>query len=220
MSTGDSNDIVARVKAVIPNRWFAWIAPIRDAILGGLSDVAAWNYQLYQFAILQSRIATSTGIYLDLIAYDYLQRFLVRNGNSDDVFRATILATVLQERVTRAGMINAVTELVNTSPGIFEPWNTGDAGGYSTPFFAYGRAGGWGSLQYPAQVFMKVSRSGLGATGIPNIAGYGSPQGGYNIGNIEYVSGEISQTGVTDGDIYNIIKMTKPTGVICWVRIS
>ena len=40
MATGDSADLLARVKAVIPRRWFSYVAPVRDAIIGGLSDGA------------------------------------------------------------------------------------------------------------------------------------------------------------------------------------
>ena len=44
MATGDSNDIRSRVRKLLPARWFAWTAPNRDAILGGLSDLSAWCY--------------------------------------------------------------------------------------------------------------------------------------------------------------------------------
>jgi len=74
MATGDSNDILTRVKMLIPFRWFSWVAPIRDAILGGLSDSMAWCYSWIVYAKQQSRIATSTGPFLDLISYDFLGR--------------------------------------------------------------------------------------------------------------------------------------------------
>ena len=70
MATGDSNDIVTRVKMLIPFRWFSWVAPLRDAILGGLADSAAWCYSWLVYIKQQSRIATSTGPFLDLISYD------------------------------------------------------------------------------------------------------------------------------------------------------
>jgi hypothetical protein len=116
MSTGDSNDILTRVKMLIPFRWFAWVAPLRDAVLGGLSDSTAWCYSWIVYARQQSRIATSTGPFLDLISYDFLARHLPRGQMNDATYRVRIMATILQERVTRAGMIWAINGFVGTAP--------------------------------------------------------------------------------------------------------
>jgi hypothetical protein len=218
MATGDSNDILTRVKLVLPGRWWSYVAPFRDAVLGGLSDGAAWCYSWFSYAVTQSRIATSTGPFLDLIAYDFLGRYLVRGGSSDNVFRTRILMTILQERVTRAGMISALTQLTGNPPVVFEPWNTGDAGGYGCGNFAYGQSGGWGSINLPGQVFLKVTRTT--SSGIPFISGYGQGAGGYGKGTIEYVGSSISQDGVTDNEIYQTILTTKPVGVTCWTQIN
>jgi hypothetical protein len=131
-TTGSSADIVRRIHRVLPKRWFQWGAPIRDAILGGLSDSAAWCYDLIGYARAQTRLATAYGVWLDIFALDFLGRYLQRNGAPDDTFRAQIKATVLRERVTRKGMVNAVTALTGKAPWIFEPWNTGDTGAYSS----------------------------------------------------------------------------------------
>ena len=147
---GDSNDLLARVKRTLPSHWFNQAAPIRDAILGGLSDLSAWCYSFVYYAYAQMRIATASGPWLDLIANDYLGLYLKRNGASDEVFRAKIRATILQERVTRAGMVSVLTQLVGSPPSIFEPWNPGDAGGWDIGSFAWAGAaagtqpgGGW-----------------------------------------------------------------------------
>jgi hypothetical protein len=216
--TGDSNDLLARVKAVIPFYWFAYAAPLRDAVLGGLCDAAAWCYSWITYARQQSRIATSFGPFLDLIALDFTGRYLQRNGTTDNVFRNKIQATILQERVTRAGMVNAITALTGNPPTIFEPWNTGDAGGYGAPNFAYGQAGAWGSMQLPGQVFITVT-PGAGA-GVPDVGGYGTSVSGYGVGSGEYVGPQIEESGVTDADIYQTIVATKPTGVLCWTKIN
>jgi hypothetical protein len=225
MATGDATDLLERVKRLIPFRWFQWAAPLRDAIVGGLSDCAAKGYSFILYTRQQSRLATATGIWLDILCYDFLRRHLLRRGTSDTVFRNTIQATILQERVTRKGMNAALTALLNIPPFIFEPWSTNDAGAYNTGNFAYGMAGGWGSLQLPGQVFIKVSRVGIGPSGVPNVAGWFRGQGsigvgGYGQGAIEYVSGVTPTIGVTDADIYQIIANTKPTGVTCWVQIG
>jgi hypothetical protein len=137
MATGDSDDILGRVKAVIPFRWFAYVAPLCDAVLGGLSDLGAWCYSFYQYAVQQSRIATSTGPFLDLIAYDFFGRLLLRNGSTDSVFLTKIKALLFQERVTRAGMVGVITALVGTPPVIFEPWNPADAGAWDMGAIAW-----------------------------------------------------------------------------------
>lgn len=215
-----SLDITDRVRRLIPGRWFSWVAPIRDSVIGGLSDGMAWLRQWIDYARAQSRLATAYSIWLDIFAYDYLRRHLLRNNLTDDAFRAKIRATILQERVTRAGMIGALTQLVGSAPAIIEPWNTGDCGGYGEPNVGYDVAGYWGSIQLPGQVFIKVSRTNVGPTGVPLVAGYGGPMGGYDTGAIEYVGSAVSQIGITDPDIYDIIETAKPTGVTAWTRIS
>lgn len=216
--TGDSNDILSRVKAVIPFYWFAYVAPLRDAVLGGLSDVAAWSYSWITYAKQQARIATSTGPFLDLIALDFTGRYLQRNGATDSVFRSKIQATILQERVTRAGMVNALTELTGSAPIIIEPWNTGDCGAYGAPNIGYGAAGCYGSMELIGQVFITAYRGG--GSGVPNVNGYGGYLAGYGVGSIEYVGPQVELSGLTDDDIYQTIQTTKPTGVICWTSLQ
>jgi hypothetical protein len=216
MATGDANDILSRVKQVIPYRWFSFVAPFRDAVLGGPSDLAAWCYSWVGFARLQSRIATSTGPFLDLIALDFTGRYLQRNGTVDNTFRARIQATILQERVTRKGMINALTALTGTAPIIIEPWNTRDIGAYGAPTTAYG-VSRYGSMQLPAQVFIIVK---VGATpGVPNTAGYGTAVAGYGAPLAIWSGLSLSTGGITDEDIYSTILATKPTGSIAWTQI-
>lgn len=248
MATGDSNDVLTRVKMLIPFRWFAWVAPIRDAILGGLSDSMAWCYQWIVYTKQQSRIATSTGPFLDLIAYDFLGRHLFRSGMTDDQYRSRILATILQERVTRNGMNNALTELTGGAPIIFEPWNTGDAGGWSGPSQLVGNiawnnttgspgAGAWGSTDLPAQFFLKVTRTTF--SGVPLIAGFSDgstppsptlcgagawagpgPIVSGGVGAIEWFGAGVSEVGITDQMIYDTITYTRPTGSIAWTQIN
>ena len=225
MATGDSSDILSRVKQIIPYSWFSYVAPIRDAVLGGLSDAAAWCYSWITYATMQTRILSATGPWLDIIANDFLGRNLLRNGADDNTFRATIQATILQERVTRSGMANAIQKLVGVAPVIFEPWSPQDAGAYGNGRFAYGRSGGWGSLQLPGQVFVQISRNALSPSGIPNAVGYGGYGGGYYGGSTSYGSAElaassVAQIGVTDDLIYQVINQTKPSGVICWTQIN
>jgi hypothetical protein len=221
MATGDSADIVSRVRKTIPRRWFRWAAPIRDAILGGLADAAANCYSFYQYAKLQTRIATATGPFLDLIAYDFLGRNLPRNGLPDPTYRALIVATILQQRVTRAAMVAILTKLNGSAPWIFEPWNTGDTGAWSNSTQKYGTMGygvghgGWGNMNMPGQVLMQIKRGA--PSGVPNVAGWGSPIGGWGKGSIEWIGPSIEQVGLTDAQIYQVINQTRPTSVAVWV---
>jgi hypothetical protein len=223
--TGSSADIVTRVKALIPGRWFAWTAPYRDAILGGLADLSSWCYGFIWYARSQSRLATVYGVWLDIYAYDFLGRTLLRNGMPDGVFRALAKALILQERVTRNGMNQVVTTLTTNTPWIFEPWNTNDTGAYSSSRVGgpvYGQmgygcgVGGWGSMNLPGQVFMKVKRAA--SSGIPNVGGYGSYPGGYGVGSVEYTGQYTPSQGITDAVIENAISRTKPTGTRVWMQ--
>lgn len=228
MSTGDSKDIVSRVKKLIPHRWFVFTAPYRDAILGGLADLAAWNYGWIGYARAQSRLSTAYGIWLDIFAYDFLGKFLVRNSIADDAFRKVIRATILQERVTRAGMINAVTILTGTPPFLFEPWNTFDTGSYSGPkktgatqygSFGYNVGqGGYGNMALNDQVFIKVTR-GAGS-GVPGVGGYANNIDGWGVGSVEYVGIASELSGITDAIIYQVINMAKPTGTTMWTAFQ
>jgi len=236
MATGDSNDIRSRVRKLLPARWFAWTAPNRDAILGGLSDLSAWCYNWIIYARAQSRLATAYSFWLDIWCNDFLGRALQRNGAPDAAFAALIKATILKERVTRQGMSTALTTLTGTPPWIFEPWNTGDTSAYSN--FANGMAygqmgygvgvGGYGSMQYPGQVFMKVLRGAN--SGVPSVEGYGGYSGGYAgpdtvsgqaglVGAVEYVGSYTRLAGVTDQMIEQLITYTRPTGTTVWLYI-
>lgn len=225
MSTGDSNDILNRVKQVLPKRWFQWIAPYRDALLGALSDRAAWCYSFIIYARAQTRISSAYGIWLDIIAFDYLGPFLPRNGAKDTAYRALIQGTILQERVTRKGMIQIVTNLSGQAPWVFEPWNTYDTGAYSSPNtngfkcgqFGYGVGmGGYGSMQLPAQTFMKIYRAVT--SGVPTVGGYIDSVSGWGQGALEYVSPGTPLNGVSDAIILDAINKTKPTGSTVWTQ--
>ena len=131
MSAGDSNDMLARIKRVVPPRWFAYVAPLRDAVLGGLSDQLAWVYAFIAYAQTQTRIITATGFWLDLICADYLGLTMRRRaGELDAAFMPRIKREIFRARVTRAGMAQTLLDLTGKAPIVFEPWNTGDTGAW------------------------------------------------------------------------------------------
>lgn len=212
-------DMLARLKSLLPARWFAPAAPNYTAITGALADALQFIGDLVAYARTQIRIATATGIWLDLAAYDFFGSRLQRStGQTDAAFRARIRAEVLRQRVTRAGMVAALTELTGNVPAIFEPSQPMDAGSYGGPLCGYGVAGGWGSLDFPAQAFLTVTRPSL--QGVPGVAGYGGSIGGYGAGSLAWInSGDIAGQ-VTDQDIYDLITRTKPTGSLMWTRLQ
>ena len=139
-------------------------------------------------------------------------------GELDAALQARVKKELIRERVTRKGMIQALLDLTGFAPSVFEPCNPLSTGGYGVgSSMGYGVAGGWGNLALPSQAFLIVSRPGL--AGIPNVAGYGNPQGGYGVGQAEYVNASMVTGNVTDADIYATIEATKPTGTLCWTQL-
>jgi hypothetical protein len=218
---GDSHDLVARVRKVLPRRWFQWAAPYRDAILGGLADSAAWCYSLITYARLQSRIATSSGIFLDLIGWDFFSaRFTRRNGETDNSWRPRILQEILRPRQTRAAITQLLIDLTTRTPVLIEAWNTGDVGGYGIASMGgYGTGPGcYGSLALNNEVFVTAFRAPN--QGIPNVNGYGGYLGGYGMGSQDYADLSLITGPITDAEIYARIAQTIAAGVTAWVALE
>ena len=217
--TGDQSDILARIRAVLPVRWFADTTPILNSLLSGLSWAWSWIYSLLKYVQAQTRIATASDVWLDVIASDFFgDRLRRRAGQSDDAFRLLIQDNLLREHGTRQAIINAVKDLTGRQPSIFEPMRTTDTGGYTAGGVGYGAGGGWGSMLLPFQCFVTAFRP-LG-TGISLISGWGAPAGGYGIGTIEYASLAMVQGQVTDADINAAIANVLPVAAIAWTTIQ
>ena len=92
MAAGDQTDILGRIKALLPFRWFPDITPVLDALLSGVAWALSFIYSLIQYAKLQTRIATASDGFLDLIAFDFFGTSLLRRQQETDVsFRGRIL---------------------------------------------------------------------------------------------------------------------------------
>lgn len=230
MATGDINDFKQRIRADLPS-WFGNAdTPILSALIAGLATVWSSVYGLFQFVQLQARIRTSTGGYLDIISADFFGNSLPRaTGESDTAFRNRILATILSEKGTRAGLYYTLKTLTGRAPVIVEPMRPADTGGYATGGVGYGVGGAYGSVAVGAyQAFIKAFRPA--STGLPYVSGYGlatypggsqGGPGGYGIpSQIEYGSMLAIQNGVTDAQIYAAIDSAKPAATIVWTEIS
>ena len=197
MATGDQTDFVSRLRATLPGGWFANTAtgqvsqtPILDALLTGLGSAWAGVYGLLAYATNQTRIATATDSFLDMIAEDFFALGLVRlPQETDAAFSARIRANLLPDAVTRAALIARVTMLTGRAPVIFEPSYADDTGGYghtgmtAGTRLGYGVAGGYGSINLPGQFFITAYRPHIG--GIPVVAPYASaPSGSYTLPSV------------------------------------
>ncbi|MGH6951003.1 MAG: hypothetical protein ACREH4_09025 [Vitreimonas sp.] len=217
---GDAADIFARLKRVMP-RWFGQDqapTPVLDALLQAPSSALATVHAFYLYAKLQTRIATATGGWLDLIAFDFFAGAVVRaEAQSDASFRATILVELFRPKATRASVVAVIEALTGKAPRVFEPTRAADTGGYRAGGCAYGAAGGWGSHRLPAQVFVEIERPRL--HGVPNLTGYGHPAGGYDTAaQIAWAEG-IDLAAATDAAINRALDRVRPVGVTLWTRI-
>ena len=84
---GSVPDMVSRLRAVIPASWFPITAPsatvsatpILDALLSGIAQAWSFCYALMVFVRQQTRIATATGGFLDMICIDLFGSVLKRD---------------------------------------------------------------------------------------------------------------------------------------------
>ena len=156
---GDAGDIAARLRSLLPPRWFADSAPVLDGLLAGAADMAATAHGQIDYARTQTRIATATGPWLDLIALDFFGTRLQRLGaEADDAFRARVVAAMFLPRATRAATFSAVQALGFGPPMLFEPSRPDDTGAWNVAL-GYGVGGGWGSLAMPFQVLVTLPPS-------------------------------------------------------------
>lgn len=211
---GDPTDMLSRLRAALPARWFPDVAPLLDGLLSGLAQAGAATYGLVQYAHTQARIATATNLWLDLVAADFFGiRLQRRAGEADGPFRVRIQRELLRPRATRPALVAQLHDLTGRAPWIFEPSRPADTGVWGG-WAGYGVAGGWGSLSLPFQLFV-VARRPAGS-GIPLVPGYGA--GGYGVAG-EYVALNML-SGVTDADIFATITAVMPAAATAWTRIA
>jgi hypothetical protein len=226
--TGDLVDIAFRIRSALPKRWFAEKSPNLDVLVTSIATPWVWLYDFICYAIQQTRISTASDSWLDMIAADYFGTGLRRKvGEADITYRVRVRAALLRDAATRSAIINGLQGLTGISPSIFEPANCLDTGGYGTlsgdtafrcQGFAYGQAGGWGSLKLPYQFFVTAERPLV--PGVAMLAGYGTPAGGYGQGFLGYVDISLLPGQVTDAEIQNTLSSLLPINAVAWLRIT
>lgn len=218
IETGSQQDILSRLQQLLPKGWFSvGASAIKDALLVGSASMFAYIFSMFAYLKLQTRIATATDGFLDLISADFFGINLPRaSGQTDTSYRARIQAALFTEKGTRAAMIRVLTQLTGRVPVIFEPSRSIDTGGLNSGNLALGVSGAIGSLSYPYQSFVTVFRPH--GTGIPNVNGLGNPLAALNVGGLELV-GASQINSVQDADIFSAIENVKVCGTIPWTRI-
>ncbi len=226
--TGDLTDVVSRLRAVLPKRWFAEQSPNLSAILQCIATPWVWLYSLITYVICQTRLSTATDNWLDLISFDFFGNMVSRKPSESDAnFRSRIQAALLREAATRTAVISGLGALLGSPPTIFEPANCMDTGSYGALIqnsnssgigLAYGTAGGWGSLELPLQFFVTATRRPTSGVGM--LAGYSTPNAGYGEGAISYIDLSILPGNVTDQDTQSTLFSLLPVNAIAWLRID
>lgn len=210
--------ILARLKAVLPAKWFSDGSPILDAVLTGLAGAWVEVFSLLDAVGAQKRIATAGGIFLDIAAQDYFGAALVRRvAEVDAAYSLRIRQNLVRPRATRAGIIHALLDLTGRTPVVFEPRNPADTGGYNSRM-GYGLVGGYGSLALPYQFFVQAFRPN--SLPVSNASGYVAGPGGYNAAPAFYAETSAFQGNISDAEIYASIAAVAPTTGIAWTNIS
>ena len=216
-------EVYNRLMSQIPLNWWGKEHRNLDSILAAFVDTGFFHYQQYLYVSLQTRIKTATDVNLDIISSDFLGDELPRRAQeTDDSFRARILATLLREKATRRAMKNAIFNLTGRYPRIFEPWNSTDCGGYNDyTALAYNTIGSYGSGSFAYQAFIDVYVDPY--QGMSSYSGYNNYFGGYGsfggLADLWYGGESIIKTIISDQDIYKLINLTKVFGTIIWTRI-
>jgi len=209
---GDITDLAARLKAQIPVSWFK-SSPKFDATLQGPAWALSTIYSQITYAALQTRIATATDGFLDLIANDFFGTNLLRLTNeTDGAYRTRILANLFVKGPTRANMSAVLALITGRTPDIFEPSNTNDSGGWDGAFYWDTGVGKWGDPM-PYQSFVTVYRPLTNAQSLGELDSWRWSWDSYGAWSDQQI------TSVTDAAIIAAVESTRMTGSIVWMRI-
>ena len=221
---GDQGDMSSRLRAVLPTQWFPDSTPVLDAVLSGFASGWSWIHGVLRYVQAQTRIATASDVWLDVIAMDFFGNRMARWPNQEDsVLRNRITRELFRERGTRPAVLKVLQDLTGRAPIIFEPARPPDTGGYmllksgAACGLAYGIVGGWGSIILPFQCFITAFRPS--GAGISVVSGWNAPGAGYGTGPIEYGNLTMIEGQVTDGNIYAAVASVLPISTIGWTAI-
>lgn len=214
MATGSQSDIFSRLRGSLPASWFPEPAPVADALLNAPAWALSSNYAQIAYAKLQTRIATATDMWLDVISNDFFNGTLPRAANEGDgAFRARIQANLFVKGPTRGNMKAVLTLLTGRAPTIVEPSNPNDTGALDTTTLYWDAAGCMGDA-LPYQSFVTAYRPIGSAQDIGEWDTYRSAWDAYGGWS------DLSVSGLTDAAIIAAVEATRPLGYIVWLRIA
>jgi hypothetical protein len=219
---GDPQDMRARLRVMLPARWFPDATPVLDGLLAGLAATWSALWDMLAFVRAQTRLATATADFLDLASRDYFGAALPRYPfESDDAFRQRIAREIRRPRATRPALEAALSDLPGRPPAIFEFTRPADTGSWNLAL-GYNAGGGWGTLGLPFQVLVTAYRPQGGS--LATLSGWGSGAGGWgataNSGAIGYANPSLFQAPVDDAAIRAAIASVLPVAVTAWTRIE
>lgn len=158
--TGKANEMSHRIRLTLPGRWFSDAPPVLEGLLAALGSLWANLYALLEVVKSQTRLATTTGEFLDTASADYFGSLLPRAPNeTDQSFLQRVRERMVRERGTRSALLSAVAAAGCTAR-VFEPARIADTGAYGVAgAIAWGAAGGWGSLSMPLECLITAELS-------------------------------------------------------------
>ena len=180
---GTTADMTIRLRETLPTGWFptspplpgASVTPVLDGLLAAIGSAWSFCFGLLSTTVLQTRVATATGPFLDMISTDFFASALPRKPNElDDAFRSRIDANLVRNRGTRADVVSAVETVTSVLPFVCEPERAADCGCYGGAagnvvpgLLGYGVFGlRYGSLNLPFQYLLNVATLADFAPGI------------------------------------------------------
>lgn len=221
MATGDQPDVFGRLRNLLPP-WFGRLdeSPDLNAQLQGPAAALSFIYDLYTFAKAQTRVATSTGGWLDLTAASFFRSFRRLTNESDASYSRRIRLEPARPRNTREAIRRAVYDLTGDNPKIFEDWRPGDCGGLGVGGLGFGVAGGYGTKAKSYQVLITTPTPKN--FGIPNRGGWGSTVSGLGVAaNFSLVTDDdLVGSGATASDVLTGLERVRTAGVGYLVRFT
>lgn len=210
---GDQANMLARLQAALPARWFASDAPVLAGLLNGNAWATSNTYAQITYMVLQIRIATATGVWLDIICADFfgssVQRFA---DETDDAFRKRIVANLFVRGPARSNMGKVLELITGRAPLIIEGTSPTDCGGWDAGGVYWDETGAWGWGK-PWQCGVTVYRPENALLNVgwmdTNTLGWDAA-GGWC---------DTAPSATTDLALIAAVESTRPLGVTVWMRI-
>ena len=212
MATGDQQDMLTRLRALMPKSWFPISAPNETAKLSGPAWALSTVYAQITYAALQTRIKTATDGWLDVISYDFFGTALPRLINEQDgPFRARILANLFVKGPTRADMVAVLTLITGRGPRIIESSNATDTGGWDAGCY-WDVPGSWGD-PLPYHCAIDVYRPSQTLVDAGEWDTWRLAWDAYGAWS------DASPTAINDAALIAAVESTRPLGTVVWMRI-